>query len=590
MFMKDFLLDDSENPSDMSIQCDNVPSISNMQCENCEKKVKKKEEILKGPLNIKVNIDKDLLQLKGFFLLFFAGFGSTLPYLGVYFMQIGINPTKVGILAGIRPIIQFISGPFWAFLADKYKARKAILLFSILAWLVMTLLLAFPRPHREVCKITNTSYSEAKIRFDLPSNFSQRKDFIPGVSFQGRFGELLYTKNCMNCKSSKFVTTKDINENFVLNNKIKNAALFENGQHFLNTEIKTINKRHSIKNLREKTVEHIATYRQKNFQIKYVIERDKSEIKDIFYVLLVLTIIGEFLEAPSFIMIDTALLEHLGENKKHYGKTRLFGSIGYGSASFIVGAVLNNFQYEFCGKAFTNYMVLFYLFSIFMGIAFVFGLSFIKFRYVDSNEATRPIDSVKIFLTLKYGSFLAICWFFGLCHGSIMNSLNWYLEDLGASKLMMDIATACRCAAIIIGFFLSGYLIDKFGHIKLICWALGSYVISFFCYASLKNPWWAIPIEVAQGLIYATSWSTCITYLSEATPQNTAATMQGILQAVYWGLGTGSGAIFGGSLINLIGVRNTFIVEGITSLIIFALYCLLQVTICRKEKLNKDKK
>ena len=95
---------------------------------------------------------------------------------------------------------------------------------------------------------------------------------------------------------------------------------------------------------------------------------------------------------------------------------------------------------------------------------------------------------------------------------------------------MMGVATACRCMAIITGFFTSSYFIEKIGHIQLICWSLFSYVGSYFAYAALHNPWWAIPVEVIQGLIYAISWSSCITYLGEAAPPNTAATMQGTCQ------------------------------------------------------------
>ncbi len=74
-------------------------------------------------------IDPVLLRYRIFFFLFFAGFGTTFPYLGIYFKQIGLSAASVGILAGVRPLIQFISGPFWSVLADKYRARKIILLF-----------------------------------------------------------------------------------------------------------------------------------------------------------------------------------------------------------------------------------------------------------------------------------------------------------------------------------------------------------------------------------------------------------------------------------------------------------------------------
>lgn len=64
----------------------------------------------------------------------------------------------------------------------------------------------------------------------------------------------------------------------------------------------------------------------------------------------------------------------------------------------------------------------------------------------------------------------------------------------------------------------------------------------------------------------------------------------GILQGVYWGLGTGTGAIVGGILINHYGVRVSFRVGGVVSSIIFVLFCILQFVIARKEKSIDSKK
>lgn len=534
--MKDFILDDTNAPSDNSMAFD-----STAECNESRNKLN--ENSFKSKSNkFNFKIDKELLKFKAFFLLFFAGFGSTFPYLGVYFKQIGLNATYVGILAGVRPLIQFISGPFWALLADKYKARKSILLFSILAWLVMTLLLAFPRPHREVCRKVN----ETRHLSIASGTASARSQISVAGIFQGHFGEVIYTNHCPNCKGEKLVgkrdtyystNTKNLPGNVIRNKRNKDEGITETSSNkgsgswiktkspvvILNVNLEYQNKTKNNKD-NKKEREHKS---ERIYSIRYVIERDQNEIRYIFYILLVLIVVGEFLEAPSFIMIDTALLDHLGSDKKHYGKTRLFGSIGYGVASFSVGALLDHFQYEFCGKVYTNYMVIFYLFTGFMIIGFLFGLFFVKFKYNETKEGSKPLECIKVFLSVKFGSFLTICWFCGFCHGSIMNFLNWFLEDLGASKLMMGVATACRCMAIITGFFTSSYFIEKIGHIQLICWSLFSYVASYFAYAALHNPWWAIPVEVIQGLIYAISWSSCITYLGEAAPPNTAATMQG---------------------------------------------------------------
>ena len=428
------------------------------------------------------SINKELLKFKMFYFLFFAGFGSTFPYLGIYFKQIGLNASYVGILAGVRPLIQFVSGPFWAVLADKYKARKFILLFSIFAWLIMTLLLAFPRPHNEICKLTNTSRPNIQIVGKNRNDLGNKKSIIPSIAFHGHIGEFSVLKACLpECSSTRDRSKRTLPQ----------------------------------------------PSQARYYEVTYVIQRDQNELRDIFIVLLILIVVGEFLEAPSFIMTDTALLESLGDEGRHYGKTRLFGSLGYGVASFGIGAFLDTVHYQFCGHTLTNYLVIFYFFAVFLIIAFLFGLFFIKFKYKPVENPGKFKDVVMVFANLKYGSFLLIGWFMGFTHGGIMNFLNWFLEDLGATKLMMGIATACRCTAIIMGFFSSAFFIKYFGHMPIVFFALSAYVFSFFGYSVIPNPWWAIPIEAIQGVTYSMSWSACITYLGAVTPPNTAATMQG---------------------------------------------------------------
>lgn len=91
-----------------------------------------------------------------YFVLFFA-YGATLPYLALYFRQIGLNASYVGAIAGVRPIVQFISCPLWAFIADKFKIRRLILNMSILCWLLFTVVLYIPKPRTSYC--VDSSYN-----------------------------------------------------------------------------------------------------------------------------------------------------------------------------------------------------------------------------------------------------------------------------------------------------------------------------------------------------------------------------------------------------------------------------------------------
>ena len=464
-------------------------------------------------------VDPVLLKLKIFFFLFFGGFGTTFPYLGIYFKQIGLSAASVGLLAGVRPLIQCASGPFWALLADKYKARKAVLLFSILAWLVMTILLAFPRPHHEVCKVVNKTTTSRRSK-----SLSQKKDFIPSIGFVGHMTGILPLPGCFPACSNKLVSRTErsaandeksiVISNFVVKDFFNNSRGYN--RHIPNS------KRNSTNGTKPSPHE-----------TEYHIERNPKELRDVFIILLILIVVGEFLEAPSFIMTDTVLLDYLGDRKSMYGRTRLFGSLGYGVASFIIGAVLDRFHYQYCGKTMTNYTILFYIFAVFMTIAFIFALLGINFKYHDTGkDDVSSMDVLRLFGSLRHGSFLLIAWFMGFSHGGIMNFLNWYLEDLGATRFMMGIGTSCRATAVIIGFLLSNYFINKLGHYNMILCALVVYTLSFFGYSAIPNPWYALPIEIGQGICYSMSWAACITYLGAAAPPNAAATVQGMFNCI----------------------------------------------------------
>lgn len=99
-------------------------------------------------------INKDLLIYKSFYCFYFGALGAINPYLPIYFRQIGLSAVAVGVLVGIRPIIQLASVPFWTVVADKFKKRQAILVMSIMAWLVMTIALVFVEPTEEICEYT----------------------------------------------------------------------------------------------------------------------------------------------------------------------------------------------------------------------------------------------------------------------------------------------------------------------------------------------------------------------------------------------------------------------------------------------------
>ena len=67
-----------------------------------------------------------------FYLLFFAAQASILPFLTIYYQQLGLSGSQIGLFAGIPPLISLISAPFWTGLADTSGRHKLVLSTGLL--------------------------------------------------------------------------------------------------------------------------------------------------------------------------------------------------------------------------------------------------------------------------------------------------------------------------------------------------------------------------------------------------------------------------------------------------------------------------
>ena len=68
-----------------------------------------------------------------------------------------------------------------------------------------------------------------------------------------------------------------------------------------------------------------------------------SDIRKVFFLFLLLIIIGEFFCCPSMTLADTAVLNLLGkENADQYGRQRMFASVGWGLTMFFVCLTLDH--------------------------------------------------------------------------------------------------------------------------------------------------------------------------------------------------------------------------------------------------------
>nr|CDJ82706.1 Major facilitator superfamily MFS-1 domain containing protein [Haemonchus contortus] len=524
---------------------------------------------------------RDAFICRLFYLAFFASFGSLFPLLAVYFKQLGMTAAQAGMLLGSRPLVEFAAGPFWGSFASRFRKQKLLLLFSLGSLIVFTLAIGFVQPITPYCVVLVPE-----------ANTSCQMVLVPAgkVIRGGALGML---------KEAVVGRTKRQAENQIIE-KIIDLSTFDNEEDIVAgiapeyiTKEQVCNYEESEYGVLVSPPHSTRVYRQ-------------PAVEQAFMLLLLLIALGEFFSSPALALADAATLNATKDNPQEFGKIRLFASVGWGLAMFVMGIGLDysdTFRNHPCPTSNTtekNYTLCFVMCSIFMCAAMLLAT---QFKFTD--ETARPdevgglvmdtresevshvvaekararqlqADSASestLWIALKALAnahaiiYLTSVTIMGLGAGIIFSFLYWHLQDLGGSPVLFGILSVVNHASEIVAYFFTFQIINKYGHVKVMYICLAVNMGRFLILSWLDNPWLTLPLQVLQGFALATVWASATSYISLIAPAHIKSSAQYILQLLYHGVGKGIGSIVGGAVISVLGTRITFI--------LYALICAL---------------
>jgi len=263
------------------------------------------------------------------------------------------------------------------------------------------------------------------------------------------------------------------------------------------------------------------------------------------------------LNAPVKPLMDAAIMDNL-DDKTDYGKSRLYGQLGFGIGSFAVGPLLagnmNNIFTLHAGLAIPTALLMSTL-----------AISNSDSGVTENRSKTFSVKPKKVAGSLRMVlSQPDILMFFlgvfviGLASGVIENFAYVRISDVGGTGKELGL---CRLLSSVAGgpmFWLSGRIAQKIGVNTILMLTFASYVIRFWIYASLTHPLQAIPAEILRGVMWATFWACATYHVYQVAPEGTTATMLGLLNGVYGGLGQSVGALVGGLMVKKYGIPEAF--------------------------------
>lgn len=556
-----------------------------------------------------LRINTQLLVSKVFYFFFYAAYGSLHPLLAVYFKQLGMSASRSGLLVGIRYFIEFCSAPFWGVVADRFKKGKVVLLFSVLCWLVFNCGIGFVQPAEMKCEENGA---------ELPSTVAPGTTTLPYGNFTPQSNSTNHTRIRRSILDLRwlpeildsYLSVLHRHERSVDTNATSVSSKPANATQLTqNTTQPMPNTTHLTPNTTLLTTTTTTTppapTQAKTYQIIY----NKDQVENIFLIILLVIIVGEFFSAPAVTIVDTVTLQYLGKSRDRYGLQRMWGSLGWGIAMLLVGiwidhthltVVLDGVGCVVPDFRLHNYRIAFIVFGVLMGVAFIVATQFYfekggNYRQelpegvvevpVSSSSDQTPIspaeefhysDLLRLLCSVRYSSVLFVAWFMGFGYGFVFTFLYWHLEDLKGTTTLFGVCSVLSHISELCAYFTSHKFIELVGHVRVLYIGLACNTARYLYISYLKNAWTVLPMEVLQGVTHASVWAACISFLSAAVPPALRTSAQGILQGLHLGLGRGCGAIVGGVFVNYFGAAETFRGIGMASLVILLIFAFIQ--------------
>jgi MFS family permease len=271
-----------------------------------------------------------------------------------------------------------------------------------------------------------------------------------------------------------------------------------------------------------------------------------------------------FFVAPSMPLADSATLSMLAGDSVKYGRIRIWGSIAWGLAAPLMGALLQRWGLAW---AFWIYAAALFLLLI-PGSQLVFRKAHAGAPFLQGAR--------RLLADQRWLFFLLLVTVGGIGFSASNNYLSVLMESLGGSKTLTGVALTVSVLSELPLMFFSYLLLKRMKSRRLFILAVAVSAGRCLLYAVISAPAGIVAIQVIHGLASPALMVAGVNYAAENAPAGLEATAQGVFSGVLMGVGGTLGNLFGGMLIERFGPAGMFGVIGAAMFFILGILLLAE--------------
>lgn len=293
-----------------------------------------------------------------------------------------------------------------------------------------------------------------------------------------------------------------------------------------------------------------------------------------FHWMLMLIAVVSVFHQPAGAVVDGMTVGFVRANPRFtYGQFRLWTSVGYASISLLVGYLARNGT-EIIFKVSAGLFLLLALINLFtMPAKPVTGRNLVTFR------------SLGIFFrNRRMFFFLLLIFFLGIAVAPLMQFINLYYNDIGASASFIGWVFFLQAIPEIPAYIIGTRIVKRIGAEKMILLSMVVSLLRLVFYGLISMPEVAIFFSIFHCITVAFFLIGVVEYIQSRTPDHLQSTGQALIWAFHYGAGISVGNIFLGYLRDATGMMKAMHIYAILALVVVILTALL----FRKVRSPKD--
>uniref|UniRef100_A0A3Q2DPA3 Major facilitator superfamily domain containing 6-like n=1 Tax=Cyprinodon variegatus TaxID=28743 RepID=A0A3Q2DPA3_CYPVA len=422
-----------------------------------------------------------------------------LPFLTLYFRHLGLSQSMVGIIMGTKHSITLVWSPLAGLLSKRYNKRRLVINCSLLFSALAALVLLLLPPVE-----TPGAQSRSCNTSNLSSGSAQSCDSVPTPT-----------------STPSLVSAERNKRSGITSGRLEEK---QNSSGFLGS-------------LKEMNIQN-----------------------QLFFLILIIVSLWEFLSAPLERTVDDGLYEYLdyADASDRHGSMEVWGLIGGACGVGGAGVVVSQLSCLIAADT-SRSVVHFYAYA---GLA-VLALPVAIYLPLYLNKKRGRANGLLKAMQLVHGSPRALLCAFtiilvGVVNSAMENFLLWQMEDHGSTELHMGLCLALALLSQAAFPLLAGRVSKLLSPGRVLVVGAASLGLQVFYYSFLWGPWTALPAQVlstfSSGALW---WAVGIQCEDVATP-GAERSVRRVYSSLCLRLGSAVGSFAGGFVVQRFGVTWLF--------------------------------